>query len=84
MKKGLLVLMFLASSSLFAGARFSVGIGVGPAYGYFAEPRTRVRLCFRLLLSSGTTLCLASGLLGSATLRWSRMGRSALRRPSLL
>jgi hypothetical protein len=38
MKKGLLVLMFLASSSLFAGARFSVGIGVGPAYGYFAAP----------------------------------------------
>lgn len=38
MKKSLLVLMLLASSSLFAGVHFSVGIGVGPAYGYYAAP----------------------------------------------
>ncbi len=37
MKKSLLVLMFLASSSLFA-AHVSIGIGVGPAYGYYAAP----------------------------------------------
>ena len=38
MKKSLVVLMLLASSSLFAGVHFSVGIGVGPAYGYYAAP----------------------------------------------
>jgi hypothetical protein len=38
MKKSLLAVMLLASGSLFAGARFSVGIGVGPAYGYYAPP----------------------------------------------
>jgi hypothetical protein len=39
MKKSLLVLMFLAaSSSLFAGVHFSVGVRVGPAYGYYAAP----------------------------------------------
>ena len=65
MKKSLLALMFLAASSSVFAAHFSVGIGVGvgPAYGYYAappppsvggcvlsaEPRTRVRLGFRLL-----------------------------------
>ena len=39
MKKNLLIGMFLlASGSLFAEVRFSVGIGVGPAYGYYAPP----------------------------------------------
>ncbi len=39
MKKVLLLGMFLlASSSLFAGVHFSIGIGVGPAYGYYAAP----------------------------------------------
>ena len=37
MRKSLLVLMLAASSSLFA-AHFSVGIAVGPSYGYYAAP----------------------------------------------
>jgi hypothetical protein len=38
MKKGLLVLMLLASSSAFAATHFSIGIRVGPAYGYNVAP----------------------------------------------
>jgi hypothetical protein len=38
MKKSLLVLLLLASSSAFAATHFSIGIGVGPAYGYYAAP----------------------------------------------
>ena len=36
MKKSLMILMLLASSSAFAATHFSIGIGVGPAYGYYA------------------------------------------------
>ena len=35
MKSKLLALAFLAGSSLFAGPRVFVGIGVGPGYGYY-------------------------------------------------
>jgi len=38
MKKSLLALMFLAASSSVFAAHFSIGIGVGPAYGYYAAP----------------------------------------------
>lgn len=40
MKTKLLALLFLAGSSMFAAPRVFVGIGVGvgPAYGYYAPP----------------------------------------------
>ena len=38
MKTSLLVVMLLASSSVFAATHFSIGIGVGPGYGYYAPP----------------------------------------------
>ncbi len=38
MKKSLLALMFLVASGSVFAAHFSVGIGVGPAYGYYAAP----------------------------------------------
>jgi hypothetical protein len=40
MKKSLLLLMFLVASSSVFAAHWSVGIGVGvgPAYGYYAAP----------------------------------------------
>jgi hypothetical protein len=38
MKKSLLALMFLAASSSVFAAHFSIGIGVGPANGYYAAP----------------------------------------------
>jgi hypothetical protein len=38
MKKSLLVVLLLASGSAFAATHFSIGIGVGPAYGYYAPP----------------------------------------------
>jgi hypothetical protein len=38
MKKSLLVLMFVAASSSLFAAHWSVNIGVGPAYGYYAPP----------------------------------------------
>jgi hypothetical protein len=37
-KTKLLALLFLIGSSAFAGPRFFVGFGVGPAYGYYAAP----------------------------------------------
>jgi hypothetical protein len=38
MKTKLLAIFLLAGSSLFAGTRVFFGVGVGPAYGYYAAP----------------------------------------------
>ena len=38
MKKSLLALALLAGSSAFGATHFSIGIGVGPSYGYYAPP----------------------------------------------
>jgi len=38
MKKSLVILLLLASSSAFAATHFSIGIGVGPAHRYYAAP----------------------------------------------
>jgi len=38
MKKSLLALVLLAGSSAFAATRFSIGVQVGPSYGYYPAP----------------------------------------------
>jgi YXWGXW repeat-containing protein len=38
MKTKLIALFLLAGSAMFAETHFSVGIGVGPRYGYYAPP----------------------------------------------
>jgi hypothetical protein len=38
MKTKLLGILLLAGGSLFAASHFSVAVGVGPAYGYYAPP----------------------------------------------
>jgi len=38
MKSKILALFLLAGSTMFAGTRFFVGIGVGPGPGYYAAP----------------------------------------------
>ena len=38
MKTKLLALLFLVGTAAFAGPRFSIGVGFGPAYGYYAAP----------------------------------------------
>jgi hypothetical protein len=38
MKTKLLALIFLAGASAFAETHFSIGIDVGPRYGYYAPP----------------------------------------------
>ena len=38
MKTKLLALLLLVGGSAFAGTHFFVGVGVGPAYGYYAAP----------------------------------------------
>jgi hypothetical protein len=38
MKTKLLALLFLVGSSAFAGPHVFFGVGVGPAYGYYAAP----------------------------------------------
>jgi hypothetical protein len=38
MKTKLIALLFLVGSAAFAAPRVVVGVGVGPAYGYYAAP----------------------------------------------
>ena len=38
MKTKLLALLFLVGSAAFAGPRIAIGVGVAPAYGYYAPP----------------------------------------------
>jgi len=61
MKKVLLVFTLLASSSAFAATRFSIGIGVGPAYGYYAAPPPPPRVYYAPPPSPGPGFAWVSG-----------------------